>query len=69
MPIDDETQAAITILVAAGYKVTVSETSDGRWKMQAVGRSTDEQIEVDADDCYAGVVELARQLGVSLDVA
>ena len=69
MPIDNETQAAITILAAAGYTVTADETPDGRWKVQAVDRNTDEQSEVEADDSYAGVAELARQLGVPLDVS
>ena len=69
MSIDDETQAAITMLAAAGYTVTASETPDGHWKVQAVDRNTDEKFEVDADDSYAGVVELARQLGVPLDAA
>ena len=69
MPIDDETQAAITILAAAGYTVTADETPDGRWTVRAVDRNTDEQFEVEADDSYAGVVELARQLGVPLDGA
>ena len=69
MPIDDETQAAITMLATAGCTVTADETPDGWWNVRAVDRNTDEQFEVEADDSYAGVAELARQLGVPLDVA
>ena len=69
MPIDNENQAGITILAAAGYTVTADETPDGRWRVRAVNRNTDEQSEIEADDPYAGVAEMGRQLGVPLDVS
>ena len=67
MGIDDETKGAVDTIASAGFTVTIDETPDGTWIVQAVSEKTEEQSVVEADDSYAAAVELARQLGVPLD--
>ena len=67
MTIDNETKGAVDSTATAGFTVTIDETPDGTWIVQAVNQKTEEQSVVEADDSYAAAVELAHQLGVPLD--
>lgn len=67
MAIDDETKGAVDSITTAGFSVTIDETPEGTWIVQAVNQKTEEQSVVEADDSYAAAVELAHQLGVPLD--
>ena len=66
MTMDDETKSAVDTITAAGFTVTVTETPEGTWVVQAIERETQEEASVEADDSYAAAVELAHQLSVPL---
>jgi hypothetical protein len=67
MTIDNETKGALDSITAAGFPVTIDETAEGTWIVEAIDPKTDEPSSVEADDSYAAAVELAHQLGVPLD--
>ena len=67
MTVDDETKGALDSITAAGFPVTIDETPDGTWIVEAIDPKTNEPSSVEADDSFAAAVELAHQLGVPLD--